>query len=99
MVCDEAQWMGKTSFEYWRHLWDDKRTDIAVIFAGGDDCYEVLKSHPMLTSRIFIWQEFRRLPPEEVRATIPAFHPVWADVDEELLDDIDRQAAHGSFRN
>ncbi|MFE4416556.1 ATP-binding protein, partial [Streptomyces sp. NPDC056821] len=37
LVCDEAQWMKKTGFEFWRHLWDDKRTNIAVIFAGGED--------------------------------------------------------------
>jgi hypothetical protein len=34
-----------------------------------------------------------------VRETIPAFHPVWADVDTALIDAIDKQAAHGSFRN
>ncbi|MEU0941103.1 ATP-binding protein [Embleya sp. NPDC005971] len=99
LVCDEAQWMKKTGFEFWRHLWDDKRTNIAVIFAGGDGCYKVLRREPMLASRIFIWQEFTRMSKDEVRATIPAFHPVWADVDTALIDAIDKQAAHGSFRN
>ena len=36
---------------------------------------------------------------DEVRATIPAFHPVWAEVDTALIDAMDKQAAHGSFRN
>ncbi|MET8192047.1 ATP-binding protein [Streptomyces sp. NPDC005246] len=99
LVCDEAQWMKKTGFEFWRHLWDDKRTNIAVIFAGGDGCYKVLRREPMLASRIFIWQEFTRMSKDEVRETIPAFHPVWAEVDTVLIDAIDKQAAHGSFRN
>ncbi|WP_406347355.1 AAA family ATPase [Streptomyces sp. NBC_00648] len=99
LVCDEAQWMGRTAFEYWRHLWDDRQTDIAVVFAGGDNCYKVLRREPMLTSRIFIWQEFTRLPKSEVRQIITAFHPIWATADPGLIDKVDADAAHGSFRN
>lgn len=44
LVCDEAQWMSRECFEYWRHLWDDRRTDIAIVFVGGGDCYHVLSS-------------------------------------------------------
>ncbi|MFJ5546507.1 AAA family ATPase [Streptomyces sp. NPDC093225] len=99
LVCDEAQWMKKTSFEYWRHLWDDKRTDIAVVFAGGDGCYKILRREPMLASRIHIWQEYTRLARAEVLQVIPAFHPVWATATPKLIETIDQQAAHGSFRN
>ncbi len=70
-----------------------------MIFAGGDGCYKVLRREPMLASRIFIWQELTRMSKDEVRQTIPAFHPVWADVDTTLINAIDKQAAHGSFRN
>ncbi|PWI12597.1 ATP-binding protein [Streptomyces sp. Act143] len=45
LVCDEAQWMSRTGFEFWRHLWDDRHTDIAVVFAGGDNCHR-LRSRP-----------------------------------------------------
>ncbi|MFD6857896.1 ATP-binding protein [Rhodococcus sp. NPDC060086] len=48
LVCDEAQWMSRECFEYWRHLWDDRRTDIAIVFVGGGDCYHVLSREPML---------------------------------------------------
>ncbi|MFJ7182230.1 AAA family ATPase [Streptomyces massasporeus] len=99
LVCDEAQWMGRSSFEYWRHLWDDRNTDIAVIFAGGDGCYKVLKREPMLASRIFIWQKFTRMPEAEVVGTLPAFHPLWTGVDPQMIRNIDRAAAHGNFRN
>lgn len=99
LVCDEAQWMGRSSFEYWRHLWDDRNTDMAVIFAGGDDCYKVLKREPMLASRIFIWQKFKRMPEDEVVATLPAFHSLWAGVGPQRIRGIDRAAAHGNFRN
>ncbi|MFF3459697.1 AAA family ATPase [Streptomyces sp. NPDC002730] len=89
LVCDEAQWMGRSSFEYWRHLWDDRNTDMAVIFAGGDNCYKVLKREPMLASR----------SEDEVVATLPAFHSLWAGVDPQMIRSIDRAAAHGNFRN
>ena len=59
--CDEAQWLSRECFELWRHLWDDRRTDIAIVFVGGGDCYRVLRREPMLSSRVYVWQEFRRL--------------------------------------
>ncbi|MFF6779034.1 AAA family ATPase [Streptomyces sp. NPDC012637] len=99
LVCDEAQWMGRSSFEYWRHLWDDRRTDMALIFAGGDNCYKVLKREPMLASRIYIWQRFTRMPEDEVVTTLPAFHSLWEGADRKTILGIDRAAAHGNFRN
>ncbi|MFI1200402.1 AAA family ATPase [Streptomyces sp. NPDC020883] len=99
LVCDEAQWMGRSSFEYWRHLFDDRDTKIAVIFAGGDGCYKVLKREPMLASRIFIWQKFTRMSENEVVATLPAFHSLWCGVSPNTILGIDRAAAHGNFRN
>jgi hypothetical protein len=92
LVCDEAQWLSRECFELWRHLWDDRRTDIAIVFVGGGDCYRVLRREPMLSSRVYVWQEFRRLGREEVLAVIPAYHPVWADADPE---DIAYADVHG----
>lgn len=99
LVCDEAQWMSRTGFEFWRHLWDDRNTDIAVIFAGGDNCSKVLRREPMLASRMYIWQEFERIPKGEVRRVIAAFHPLWATAGSALIDAVDAEAAHGNFRN
>ena len=78
LVCDEAQWLSRECFEFWRHLWDEPRTDIAIVFVGGGDCYRVLKREPMLSSRVYVWQEFRRLTREQVLDVIPVYHPVWA---------------------
>ena len=66
LVCDEAQWLSPECFELWRHLWDDRRTQIAIVFVGGGDCYEVLRREPMLSSRVYVWQEFRRMPRAQV---------------------------------
>jgi len=99
LVCDEAQWLSRECFEFWRHLWDDRRTQIAIVFVGGGDCYRVLRREPMLSSRIYIWQEFRRLSREQVLAVIPAFHPVWENATAGDIAHADIHAGHGNFRN
>lgn len=99
LVCDEAQWLSRECFEYWRHLWDDRRTDIAIVFVGGGDCYRVLSREPMLSSRVYVWQEFRRMTPEQVLRVIPAFHPVWENATPEIIAFADAHAGHGNFRS
>jgi len=98
LVCDEAQWLSRECFELWRHLWDDRRTQIAIVFVGGGDCYRVLRREPMLSSRVYVWQEFRRLTREQVLAVIPAYHPVWAGAEAADIAYTDVQAGHGNFR-
>jgi hypothetical protein len=96
LVCDQAQWLSRECLEFCRHLWDDPHTAIAIVFVG--DCYRVLRREPMLSSRIYLWQEFRAMPPEQVLTVIPAYHPVWAGTDPELLAWVDAHAGHGNFR-
>jgi hypothetical protein len=98
LVCDEAQWLSKLCFEYLRYLWDDTGTDLTIIFTGGNGCFEMLQSEPMLESRVYAWQEIDPMPLDEVLTVVPAFHPVWAGADPELISLCDREAAHGNFR-
>ena len=81
-----------------RHLWDDRRTDIAIVFVGGGDCYRVLRRELILSSRVYVWQESRRMNPEQVLQVIPVFHPVWANTDPADIAYVDTHAAHGNFR-
>ncbi|WP_247200565.1 ATP-binding protein [Streptomyces scabiei] len=76
-LVDEAQWLNGEAFEYFRYLWDEPATQLAIIFVGGAGCHTVLRREPMLSSRVFIWQQFTRLTPDEVLEVIPLFHPVW----------------------
>ncbi|MFD8871539.1 AAA family ATPase [Streptomyces sp. NPDC059590] len=97
-LVDEAQWLNGEAFEYFRYLWDEPSTQLAIIFVGGEGCHTVLRREPMLSSRIFIWQHFTRLTPSEVLEAIPLFHPVWADADPDDITFADQHAAHGNFR-
>lgn len=90
---------GRSSQAAARHLWDDRRTDIAIVFVGGGDCYQVLSREPMLNSRVYVWQEFRRMAPAQVLTVIPAFHAVWEDIDPEVIGFADTHAGHGNFRS
>ncbi|WUQ36813.1 AAA family ATPase [Streptomyces sp. NBC_00234] len=65
LVVDESQWLNRETFEYFRFAWDNPYTQIAIIFVGGEGAHTVLRKEPMLSSRIFIWQHFTRLTPEE----------------------------------
>ncbi len=98
LVCDEAQQLSRECFEYWRHLWDDTKTDISVIFVGGGDCHRVLSREPMLASRIYAWQKFTPMQLGEVLEVIPSFHPLWGEADPEDIAFTNEAAAHGNFR-
>ncbi|MFE1775599.1 AAA family ATPase [Streptomyces sp. NPDC059008] len=97
-LVDEAQWLSGEAFEYFRYLWDEPSTQLAITFVGGEGCHTVLRREPMLSSRIFIWQHFTRLTPSEVLDVIPLFHPLWVDADPEDITFADSHAAHGNFR-
>ncbi|MER6076264.1 ATP-binding protein [Streptomyces sp. NPDC001817] len=98
LVCDEAQWLSKLCFEYLRYLWDDADSDLTIVFTGGNGCFEMLQSEPMLESRVYAWQEIGRMSLDEVLTVVPAFHPVWADADPDLIAVCDQEAVHGNFR-
>ncbi|WP_435972219.1 AAA family ATPase [Streptomyces sp. Qhu_M48] len=99
IVFDEAQWLSSDQLEYIRYLWDDPRTQLAVIFVGGEGCHATLRKEPMLSSRIFIWQHFTHLTPAEVLDVIPLYHPIWTNADPDTIAYADQHAAHGNFRN
>jgi hypothetical protein len=99
VIIDEAQWLNRECFEYLRHLHDDPDTCFALLFVGGDGCYEVLRREPMLDSRLYAHQRFGPLSPSAVLAAIPAYHPIYADADPAVLRLVDATCGHGNFRS
>lgn len=98
VVIDEAQWLNKECIEYARHLHDDPDSRFALLLVGGEGCWQVLSREPMLRSRLYHRVAFSPLTPEAVLRVIPRFHPLYGDVDPELLALIDERFAHGYFR-
>jgi len=90
--------LNRDCFEYLHHLYDDPTTHFALLFDGGDGCWEVLAREPMLRSRIYRRVAFRSFGDADVLALIPGYHPIYAEVDPELLVWINDKAANGRLR-
>ncbi|WP_187280385.1 ATP-binding protein [Streptomyces sp. IB2014 016-6] len=99
LLLDEVQWLGQTALEYFRSLWGDEEQRAAVILVGSANTRQKILNRPALHSRIFDWYQFSPLTPNEVLATIPAYHPIWNKADPDLILYADDHCAHGSFRN
>lgn len=99
IVIDEAQRLTSECIDLLRHLHDHHETRFALLYVGGDGCWEVLSREPMLRSRIFRRLPFSPLPSATVPSLIRGYHPVYADCDPQLLTTIDDTFAHGMLRN
>ncbi|GAB1639605.1 AAA family ATPase [Krasilnikovia sp. MM14-A1259] len=99
VVVDEAQRLNGECIELLRHLHDHTDTRFALLYVGGDGCWEVLSREPMLRSRVFRRLPFKPLTREKVPALMRGYHPIYADADEALLADIDVVYAHGTLRD
>ncbi len=98
IVLDEAQRLTHVVIEELRSLHDDPSTRFGLVFVGGHGCWEVLARYPMLESRIIANVQFRPLAAKDVLKVIPAYHPLYCDLDPELILLIDETFAHGVFR-
>jgi DNA transposition AAA+ family ATPase len=99
VIISEAQNLNRDCFEYLRHLHDDPATHFALLFDGGDGCWEVLAREPMLRSRIYRRVAFAPLTDSDVLSLIPTYHPIYTGADPELLRFIDDKAANGRMRS
>ena len=86
---DEAQRLNSDCIELLRHLHDDPKTKFALLYVGGDGCWEVLSREPMLRSRVFRRLPFRPLTAEEIPALMRDYHPIYTGADDALLRQID----------
>jgi type II secretory pathway predicted ATPase ExeA len=99
VVLDEAQRLTGECIELLRHLHDHHETRFALLYVGGDGCWEVLSREPMLRSRIFRRLPFKPLERAQIPVLMRGYHSIYAEVPEELLLDIDDVYAHGNLRD
>lgn len=99
IVLDEAQRLNGDCLEMVRQLHDSRRTRFAVLYVGGDGCWERLSREPMLKSRIFRRLPFMPLSPEAVPRLIRRYHSIYARADDDLLTYINDTYADGILRN
>jgi DNA transposition AAA+ family ATPase len=99
IVVDESQLLTGDCIELLRYLHDHRATRFALVLVGGDGTWAVLSREPMLASRVYRRVRFRPLSRPDVLGAIPAYHPIYADVDGELIGLVDDHFAHGNMRN
>ncbi|WP_281154666.1 ATP-binding protein [Streptomyces sp. HYC2] len=99
IVVDEAQRLTGDCIELLRHLHDHPRTRFALLYVGGDGCWEVLSKEPMLRSRVFRRLPFQPLNPAKVPSLMRRYHPIYQDAPDDLLLDVDSSYGHGTMRD
>jgi type II secretory pathway predicted ATPase ExeA len=99
VVIDEAQRLNGDCIELIRHLHDHPHTRFALLYVGGDGCWEVLSREPMLASRVFRRLPFARLDRPAVPALMRRYHPVYESVSDTLLLEIEDAYGKGMLRN
>ncbi|WTX01097.1 ATP-binding protein (plasmid) [Streptomycetaceae bacterium NBC_01309] len=99
IVVDEAQRLNGHCIEMLRHLHDEEQTNFALLYVGGDGCWEVLSREPMFRSRIFRRLPFQPLPAAAVPDLIRGYHAIYQSAEEELLREIDDTYGHGTLRD
>jgi hypothetical protein len=99
LVCDEAQGLSNQALDYLRTLWDDKRNQLTLVFVGGENCLQRIRSRPALASRMALFQQYQPLTPDEVLSTLPDYHALWHDVPPTDLLWVNDLVCHGNFRN
>jgi DNA transposition AAA+ family ATPase len=97
LVIDEAQRLGHEAIEYLRWLHDDPNSQFALLFVGGNGCWELLRRYPMLRRRIYRRVEFRPLKLADLKTIIPRYHAIYAEAAETTIALIDRRFARGNF--
>jgi hypothetical protein len=97
IVIGEAQNLNRDCFEYLRHRHDDPETTFGLLFDGDDGCWEVIAREPMLRSRIYRRVAFAAL--SDSAELIPSYHPIYRDVDTDLLLRINDEATRGRLRS
>jgi type II secretory pathway predicted ATPase ExeA len=99
IVLDEAQRLSGDCLEMIRQLYDSRKTRFAVLYVGGNGCWERLSREPMLKSRIFRRLPFIPLSLEAVPRFMRYYHSIYAQADDDQLIYIDETYAEGVLRN
>lgn len=99
LVVDEVQRLDKHGLESLRHAHDHVGSGFGLIFVGGDDAWTVIRSAPMVRSRITRPVHFLPMDKVTVAKSMPKYHQIYRDCHPEVLLEINSSFARGSFRD
>ncbi len=93
IVCEEPGAYSGAGLKYLRWLWDCGHGHRpAVLLLSGPRIPQELQDSPHLRARIWSWYRIPPLPPGQTPLLLAGLHPLWRDVDPQLITYAD---AHG----
>lgn len=99
VVVDEAQYLSVLWLKQLRGLHDSGRGRWALFLVGGIGTANTISKHDALSTRLGYRIDFNPLEGPELLAALNAYHPVFANTPDEILDAIDgRDGFGGNFR-
>lgn len=96
LIVDEAQHASSMALRNLRWLHDKATSDFALVVVGTPNLWKTLP--PEMRSRTAYHVEVDRIADADAAKTLTALHPFFETVTPELLADLNRQYARGSFR-
>lgn len=97
IVLDEAHKLQPAAITELRSLYDDPRTQLALLLVGGPALARKLAVHDELNDRVACRTRFTPLNDTEAAVAMRIFHPVYKDVPDSLLAKINQQLS-GRYR-
>jgi DNA transposition AAA+ family ATPase len=98
VVIDECQHLSYLWHQQLRTLHDHPDAQFSMLLVGGRNAERTLKRDPQLWSRVKMRVHFEALEGNELVEALAAMHPVFANTDPQLLQDIDRKSCRGNLR-
>jgi DNA transposition AAA+ family ATPase len=91
IVLDEAHKLQPAAVTELRSLYDDERTQLAIILVGGPALEEKLALHEELDDRVACRTWFTPLNDREAAAAMRIFHPIYEEASADLLGTVNQQ--------
>jgi hypothetical protein len=97
VLVDEAQRLSKVTVDHLRFLHDHRRTCFALVFAGGEGCWNVLAKEPQLRRRIWRATFLGGHDDQAIVEIVPKLHPIWSKISEDDIRWVYHRIPHTDF--
>lgn len=94
---DEAQHLTDDGMHYLRLLWEDRDTNLTIVFAGIPEAFNQIARDEALFRRLYGHVRLDRLNDKQIIDLMPSFHPLLRNAPSDSLLKIDDEYAFGSF--
>lgn len=98
LVLDEAHRLGARGLDLLRYLWSTTNNKMTIVLVG-ERLEPLLKDNQAITNRLYSWIPLKPIGAKRLLVNLTQLDPLIVESNAELLLQIDREWAHGIFRN